>query len=258
MDAAEFDKFADEYQAVHARNLRLSGESPDYFARAKIEEIRRRWNAERRPEPAAILDFGSGIGESLPHLAHAFPGASLTALDVSARSLAISAARFPDLARRVRYDGRGEFPLEGGGFDLIFTPCVFHHIDAADHPALLARLRRLLSPGGVLTVFEHNPANPVTRYTVASCRFDENAVLIAPRILSDRLREAGFRRIDIAFTGFFPHALAALRPLEPWLAKVPIGAQYYVLAHDEAALRLLRHPARGPRATSPVGGRGKG
>ena len=232
MEAAEFDRFADEYEAIHARNLRLSGESPDYFAKAKIDEVARRWTAQGRPPPRAVLDFGSGVGASLPHLARAFPGAALTALDVSERSLAISAARFPDLARRVRHDGRGELPLEDRAFDLIFTACVFHHIDAADHLGLLAGLRRRLAPGGVLVVFEHNPANPVTRYIVASCPFDVNAVLIAPRALKARLRGAGFCRIDIAFTGFFPHALAALRPLEGWLAKAPFGAQYYAFAHD--------------------------
>ncbi len=232
MEAAEFDRFADEYEAVHARNLRLTGESPEYFARAKIEAVRRRWSAERRPEPGAILDFGSGIGASLPHLARAFPAAALTALDVSERSLAISAVRFPDLARRVLYDGRGELPLPAGGFDLIFTACVFHHIAPDDQPRLLAGLRRLLAPGGALAVFEHNPGNPATRHIVADCPFDENAVLIAPRVLKARLRQAGFGRIDIAFTGFFPHALAALRPLERWLAKAPFGAQYYAFAHD--------------------------
>jgi len=91
---AEFDKFADEYLASHAANVRISGEDPAYFARYKIVELRRMWTQRRLVEPATILDFGSGIGASLPHLAVAFPGASLTAFDVSARSLAIAEGRF--------------------------------------------------------------------------------------------------------------------------------------------------------------------
>ena len=47
VEAAEFDKFADEYLAIHTENLKLSGETPDYFARYKIDELRRRWSAER-------------------------------------------------------------------------------------------------------------------------------------------------------------------------------------------------------------------
>jgi SAM-dependent methyltransferase len=230
VEAAEFDKFADEYLAIHTENLKLSGETPDYFARYKIDELRRRWSAERRPEPRAILDFGSGVGASLPHLSRAFPAAALTAIDVSERSLEISKARYPELGRRVLYAGEGDLPLEAGGFDLIFTACVFHHIDADQHIDLFGSLRALLRPGGVLVVFEHNPVNPVTRYIVATCPFDENAVLIPGPVLKSRLRQAGFAEVGVRYTGFFPHALAALRPAEPALAWLPIGAQYYAVA----------------------------
>ncbi|HEY3811654.1 MAG TPA: class I SAM-dependent methyltransferase [Caulobacteraceae bacterium] len=230
MEAAEFDKFADEYLAIHTDNLKISGERPDYFARYKIDELRRRWSREKRPEPRAILDFGSGVGASLPHLAQAFPSATLTAIDVSERSLEISRQRYPELGARVLYSGRGDLPLEAGGFDLVFTACVFHHIDADQHVELFGRLRKLLRPGGVLMVFEHNPVNPVTRYIVATCPFDENAVLIPGPVLRARLRAAGFAEADVRYTGFFPHALAALRPMEPWLAPVPVGAQYYAFA----------------------------
>jgi hypothetical protein len=37
--------------------------------------------------------------------------------------------------------------------------------------------------------------------------------------------------VEVAYTGFFPHALAGLRPLEPAMKALPVGAQYYVLAH---------------------------
>jgi SAM-dependent methyltransferase len=230
VEAAEFDKFADEYLAIHTENLKLSGEKPDYFARYKIDELRRRWTREKRPEPRAILDFGSGVGASLPHLARAFPTAALTAIDVSERSLEISKARYPELGRRVLYSGAGELPLEAGGFDLIFTACVFHHIDAEQHVELFTQLRKRLRPGGVFVVWEHNPVNPVTRYIVATCPFDENAVLIPGPVLKSRLRAAGFPKVDVRYTGFFPHALAALRPAEPWLAWLPVGAQHYALA----------------------------
>lgn len=230
MEAAEFDKFADEYLAIHTENLKLTGEAPDYFARYKIDELRRRWTAEKRGEPGAILDFGSGVGASLPHLARAFPSASLTAIDVSERSLEISKQVHPELGRRVLYAGTGALPLEAAAFDLIFTACVFHHIEADQHVELFDGLRRLLRPGGALVVFEHNPVNPVTRYIVATCPFDENAVLIPGPVLKARLSEAGFAKVDVRYTGFFPNALAALRPAEPWLAWLPVGAQHYAFA----------------------------
>ncbi|WP_174300184.1 class I SAM-dependent methyltransferase [Caulobacter sp. S45] len=229
MDIAEFDRFADEYTATHAGNIRLSGETPDYFARYKIEEMRRRWDAQARPEPSAVLDFGTGIGNSLPYLAKLFPGAAITGVDVSQRSLQVAAHRFPGVAHLLAYDGSA-IPLEGGSFDLIFSACVFHHIDQAEHGAIFAELHRLLSPGGMMVVFEHNPVNPATRYIVATCPFDENAVLLPAAALKKSQAEAGFREVEVAYTGFFPGPLRALRPLERFMTALPVGAQYYTVA----------------------------
>ncbi len=230
MDVAEFDKFADEYLETHARNVRISGEDPEYFARYKIVELRRIWTAQKLKEPRAILDFGSGIGASLPHLAELFPSATITALEVSPRSLAIAAGRFSGLARFVGYDG-ADIPLPPVSYDLIFSSCVFHHIPADEHVGLLRRLRTLLRPGGRLAIFEHNPLNPVTRYIVATCEFDENAVLIPAPVFKAKQQQAGFSHVRASFTGFFPGALSALRPLERYMSALPIGAQYYTLAH---------------------------
>jgi len=230
MNAAEFDKFAEEYLATHQQNLRISGEDPDYFARYKLDEVRRAWSRAGLPEPAAVLDFGCGIGASLPQLKRVFPGAKVTGVDVSPRSVEIAETRFPGVAELIVYDG-GDVPLPPASQDLIFSACVFHHIDHADHPRILADLKRLLKPGGKLVIYEHNPLNPVTRYIVATCPFDENAVLIPAGRLADRLRSAGFHHVETRFTGVFPGPLRALRPLEPALHFLPIGAQYFALAH---------------------------
>ena len=228
MESAEFDKVADEYLAIHSHNIGFTGEAPEYFARYKIEELRRRWTAAGKSDPAAILDFGTGIGASLPHLARNFPNAKLTALDVSQKCLAVAQARGV-AADFVCYEG-DQIPLQNEEFDLVFSSCVFHHIPAAEHIRLLVQLRGLLRPGGWLVIFEHNPVNPVTRYIVATCEFDENAVLIRAGNLKAREKAAGFSRVTVAYTGFFPGALRFLRGLEPYLSSVPVGAQYYTLA----------------------------
>jgi SAM-dependent methyltransferase len=231
VDVAEFDRFADEYTAQHADNIRISGEDPEYFARYKIEALRRRWDAADRREPTAILDFGAGIGNSLPHLKRLFPSAAVTGIDVSQKSLDVAARRFPDVAHLVRYDGGGALPLEPQSFDIVFSACVFHHIDASEHGAIFEGLRRLLRPDGWMVIFEHNPANPATRYIVATCPFDENAVLLPAPALKRSQQAAGFSRVEVAYTGFFPGALRALRPLERFMTAVPLGAQYYTVAH---------------------------
>jgi ubiquinone/menaquinone biosynthesis C-methylase UbiE len=224
MERAEFDRFADEYEAQHACNIRISGETPEFFARYKVEDVAA---AVGSNSPRRILDFGGGIGTSVPHFHRVFPSARLTCLDVSPRSVEIARQRHGDAADFELFDGT-RIPHAAETFDIAYAACVFHHIDAAEHVSLLSELRRVLAPGGSLFVFEHNPLNPVTRHAVDTCPFDENAVLIAAPTMRARVQQAGFERVDLAYRIFFPGALRFLRPAEKWLTRVPLGAQYYV------------------------------
>ena len=79
-------------------------------------------------------------------------------------------------------------------------------------------------------MFEHNPLNPLTRHAVNTCVFDEHAELVLAPTMRRRARDAGFAAADVRYRIFFPHALRVLRPLEPSLTWLPLGAQYYVAA----------------------------
>lgn len=228
MTAAEFDGVAADYEAQHRASIRLSGEETGFFARYKAQDARALTRAAGI-EPARILDFGSGVGNSVGPLCEAFPDASLTCLDVSEQSLAVSRQRHGAGPDYRSYDG-GALPADLGRFDLVFIACVFHHIPEVDHVRLLAQLRGALAPGGMIVLFEHNPLNPLTRHAVASCPFDANAVLIRAGRMRERFAAAGFAAPTIAYRLFFPGPLAALRPLERLLAGVPLGAQYRVAA----------------------------
>lgn len=231
MDEAEFDKVADEYSSMLAASVALSGEDPSYFAEYKIRDIAKEYaklDGEVNVAPN-ILDFGSGIGGSVPYVRKYFPKAQLTCIDVSRRSLAIAEGRFPRMARYVHFDGT-KIPLPSDSFDLAYAACVFHHIDHAEHVALLRELRRVLRPTGSLFVYEHNPYNPLTVRVVNKCEFDKNARLIRGRAMKSRFSDAGFANAAVRYRVFFPHALNALRPLESALAWLPLGGQYYVLA----------------------------
>lgn len=226
---AEFDQHARSYRDLHVENLALTGEEPEYFARQKIAIAREHWSALSPREPACILDFGAGIGNSWPFLKDHFPASHVIGADVSASSLEVAAERFPGMAEGMAYE-RLPLPIADGSVDLVFSACVFHHIPVEERAGVIAEMKRVLAPGGMIMIFEHNPANPVTRHIVATCPFDENAILLWPSELVGLQRAAGLGGVRTIFTGFFPSALAKLRPLERYLGALPVGAQYYTVA----------------------------
>jgi SAM-dependent methyltransferase len=228
MDEAEFDRFADEYHTKHAASIRLSGESPEYFHRYKIDDVAAKLAGSQRT-PRRILDFGGGVGNSLEHMRTRFPSSEIVLLDPSAKSLSIAERRHPGAARFQHFDGRS-IPFADSTFDLVFAACVFHHIAEEQHVPLLREMRRVLTQGGSLFVFEHNPLNPLTLKAVRDCEFDANALLIRAGTMRNRARGAGFARVRSSFRVFFPHALRYLRPLERYMARVPLGGQYFVQA----------------------------
>jgi hypothetical protein len=59
--------------------------------------------------------------------------------------------------------------------------------------------------------------------------FDRDAKLISPPRARNLLARAGFGVLRTDFLFFFPRLLAALRPLEVTLSRIPAGAQYLVL-----------------------------
>ena len=232
MQETEFDKFADEYRNTHAKNIGASGESPEFFAEYKIKDLAGLF-ARRADEALRILDFGAGVGTSVPWFKKYFPASTVTCLDVSRKSLDIGEQRHAGQARFVHFEG-GTLPFEDGSFDIIFTACVFHHIDHAEHDRLLREIRRSLAPGGRFIIFEHNPYNPLTVRAVNTCPFDENAVLLKPATLVSQMHQAGFADVDRRYRIFFPRLARALRPAERYLSWLPLGAQYYVTGSHRA------------------------
>jgi ubiquinone/menaquinone biosynthesis C-methylase UbiE len=208
----------------------VSGESPEYFAEYKIIDIAR--DAAELGALSAqprVLDFGAGVGYSVPFFARHLPAARITCLDVSQKSLEVGEAQHGQRAEFTHFDG-ARIPFVDATFDVALASCVFHHIPESEHVALLAEIRRVLTPHGLLFVFEHNPLNPLTRHAVDTCPFDENALLIRAPNMRRRVLDAAFSDAKISYRIFFPHALRGLRGLEPRLTWLPLGAQYYVRA----------------------------
>src|SRR5690606_175155 len=102
---------------------------------------------------------------------------TITGCDVSEKSV--------ERARRengyARYDTSASdvLPYADGQFDIALTVCVMHHVPPTRWQAFLREMRRVVRPGGIAVVIEHNPFNPLTRLAVARCAFDADAVLLS-------------------------------------------------------------------------------
>jgi ubiquinone/menaquinone biosynthesis C-methylase UbiE len=218
MTAAKFDEYARSYDALHNQNLAASGEPLEYFSaykRACLERL-------GAPPDEPLLDYGCGIGNVTRALAESFR--NVHGYDPSSESLKVAkervpAATFHDDLERVPESHYASAVVSG----------VLHHVPRAERRPVLERLRAKLKSGGRVFVFEHNPLNPVTQRAVATCPFDDDADLLWPWYAKRLLAAAGFRNVRLDYIVFFPRPLAFLRPLEPRLGWLPVGAQMLVM-----------------------------
>lgn len=216
--AAEFDRYAGDYDAMHTAVLTGSGEGAEYFAMYKRRVLERHLG---RGFARPILDYGCGIGNLTRLLAGAFP--EVHGYDPSSESAKIAAARAPG----ARFFADAE-ALPRGRYGAAVLANVLHHVAPRERPALLRSIHDLLAPGGRLFIFEHNPLNPLTRRVVNACPFDANAVLLYPWEAPRLLRASGYSAVALDYIVFFPRALRVLRPLEERLRWLPLGAQVCV------------------------------
>ena len=133
------------------------------------------------------------------------------------------------------YDGE-RLPYDDERFDVAFAICVLHHVRPAERPRFVGELRRVVRPGGLVALFEHNPLNPLTRLAVHRCAFDGDAVLLRAGEAQHVARASGLAA-----------GRAALRRLAPVRSEASARAR----ASPRAA------PAGGPvlRGCAPLSGR---
>jgi len=220
--SALFEDYSENYGAVVQSSIDFSGLPHDFFMAAKAELLRELVAAHFKSEKPSLLDVGCGVGALHPFLRGMF--GSISGADISSASIAQARTRNPGIDYRTYADGR--LPYEPASFDVATAVCVMHHVPPQEWPAFVAEMRRVVRPGGLVCVIEHNPFNPLTRLAVSRCEFDRDAVLLRADTMRQLLQNAGFNEVDSRYFLLLPTAHTLARRCERAFGRLPFGAQY--------------------------------
>ena len=137
----------------------------------------------------AILELGTGTGQTARRLLESNPGASLVGIDESDEMLAVARQVLP--AERVTLRvARLEQPLPEGEFDLVASALCVHHLDGAGKRDLFRRVRERLTAGGRFVLADVVvPVDPADQLIELTPGFDR------PDTVEDQLKwlsDAGF------------------------------------------------------------------
>ena len=140
-----------------ARYLRRIGETPwnpVSYAHEIRDEIRRYdelqkrvVNATKDLHVAAILELGTGTGETASALLESHPRARLLGLDSSPEMLAAARDALPPDRVELRLAPL-EDELPAGPFDLVASALTVHHLTSEDKAHLFRRVAEALRPAG--------------------------------------------------------------------------------------------------------------
>jgi tRNA (cmo5U34)-methyltransferase len=131
----------------------------------------------------AILELGTGTGETARRVLERHPGARLVGIDGSEAMLAVAREALAGADLRVQ---RLEDPLPGGPFDLVFSALAVHHLDGEGKRDLFERVAAVLAPDGRFVLADVIvPADPAGARIPLSAGFDR------PDTLADQLAWLG-------------------------------------------------------------------
>lgn len=224
----DFDDFAGSYREHIARALPRGVGEVDSFTRVKVRHLIRAIDSMfPRRRDVKILDAGCGIGLTDSYLKQTY--AKITGFDVSSKSVELAAQANPELCYRC--DPDGILPFADGSFDVAFAICVVHHVPPAQWVDFFRQLHRVLKPGGLLAIYEHNPWNPATQWVVSRCEFDRDAVLLSSTRCRGIAKAAGFTSTRTRNLLFLPLESRIWCLWERRLfSRLPVGAQYELTA----------------------------
>jgi len=225
--STSFDGYKDTYRDAVQDSIAFSGLDMEFFTERKANHLLR--SVESRlgpPSKLRAVDVGCGVGLTDRLLAPLV--GELHGVDM-AEGLLETAARANPGVRYQCYDG-ARLPFNDGELDLSFAINVLHHVPLPARPSVVREMARVVRPGGIVALYEHNPLNPLTRLAVSRCAFDADAVLLGRRELTGLALGACLRSLAHDYIVFFPFRASVFSRVEQVLDWLPLGAQHCVLA----------------------------
>jgi ubiquinone/menaquinone biosynthesis C-methylase UbiE len=145
--------------AVHAGIWQGAGAKGDSKLRQSYHDIVK----EIAIQPQDILDIGCSVGMSTFALQELYPSANLTGVDLSPYFLAV--AQYNSRQRHTemnwRHAAAESTGLPDASFDLVSACLLFHELPQTAAKQIFHEARRLLRPGGYLTIMDMNPKSEI-------------------------------------------------------------------------------------------------
>jgi ubiquinone/menaquinone biosynthesis C-methylase UbiE len=188
-DDAFMDAMASEYEGGTA------------WTRMRLENVRLLVD----PQPGdRVLDLGTASGAIAHHLSTL--GCETVGVDLSETGIRRARERFPGI--RFEVADVAALPFADGSFDKAVAADVTEHLDDGTLRSALAECRRVLVPGGTLSIHTPNPRHLIERLKARNLVLAQNPTHIGLRSgpeLRHELERAGFSvELDLRRPGFFP------------------------------------------------------
>lgn len=207
------------------------GPSHRYYIRVKADLLKAIVR-KIKPHRLDVLDLGCGTGEMAEALDE--PQWNITGMDLSPEMIGHAVKKEIPRATFLAGDA-SDTGLAAESFDLVYATALMHHVPPPLWPKVVDEMKRLLRPGGILAIFEHNTHNPLTRRVVATCPVDKDAVLLSPKTTFLLVKNAELAVVKKQYLLFIPFFARSLRRADSLFRKLPIGGQYVVVARKPAS-----------------------
>lgn len=170
------------------------------------------------PRPGdRVLDLGCAAG-AVTHFLSGF-GCEVVGVDLEPRAIAKASSLFPGL--RFEQADVTALPFADACFDKAVAADLVEHLDDETFAAMLGEVRRVLVPGGTLSLYTPNPRHLIERLKKRELLLAQNPTHIGLRsapALATTLTRAGF---SVERNDWRPSFVRGLRVVErvvgPWL-----------------------------------------